>query len=155
MNKLLEYIIKGNLSGIIKEIESGTNINTCDEDGRSLLINAILKKKMEIVKYLIKKGIDINLQDDNMGYTALHVACTENNFEAVQILLENKAKIDIKDNHGNTPLFRATFASIGNGEIIKLLLKNGADKNIKNNYDMSPLDVAKSIANYNIIQFFE
>lgn len=154
MNQVVEYVINGDLKRLAKEIKSGTDINTCERDGRTLLMIAVSEKKLDLLQYLIKKGADIDRQDDE-GNTALHYACNDNNLEAVKILIENKAAVDIKDIHGNTPLSNAVYFSNGYGDVITLLLKHGADKNLKNNYGISPLELAKGIANFNVIQFFD
>lgn len=67
--------------------------------------------------------------------------------------MEYKAEVDLKDNYGNTPLSRAVFNSQGRGGIVKLLIKYNADINLKNKSGISPLDLANSIANYNVKQY--
>lgn len=116
-------------------------------------MHAVVDNKIEIIKALIKMGADINLQD-SAGWSALHFTASEYLPEIAKYLIENNAEVDLKDNYGNTPLSTAVFWSRGRGDLIKILLSNGANRDLKNNYDVSPLDLAKNIANYNIIQFF-
>ncbi len=70
-------------------------------------------------------------------------------------LLSVGAQTELKDSHGNTPLFRAVFASCGDGAVIRLLLDAGADPNATNLSGVTPLSLAKSISNYNVSQFFD
>jgi ankyrin repeat protein len=71
------------------------------------------------------------------------------------MLLGSGASVDLGDEHGNSPLFRAVFNSQGRGEIITLLLKADADRDLKNFYGVSPLELAQTIGNYNVKQFLE
>jgi ankyrin repeat protein len=83
----------------------------------------------------------------------LHFSCQNQSIEMTKFLIDKGSEINVIDTHGNTPLARAVFSSRGRGEVIKLLLDAGADKTKKNNHGISPLDLAKSIANYDIAKF--
>jgi uncharacterized protein len=62
--------------------------------------------------------------------------------------------VDSEDIHGNTPLWRAVFNSRGRGDLIELLLSSGADRGHRNKRGKTPLDLANTIANYDVAQFF-
>jgi ankyrin repeat protein len=117
------------------------------------LIEAVIANDRQKVIDLLASGEDINAVDGE-GWTALHFAAQENNAVLAKILLENGASVDIQENHGNTPLFKAVFNCRGDGSMIKLLLSYGANKKLKNKHDVSPLDLANTIANYPVAQFF-
>jgi uncharacterized protein len=51
-------------------------------------------------------------------------------------------------------LFRAVFNSCGDGSVIELLLSAGADPNAPNDSDVTPIKLARTIANYDVAQFF-
>ncbi len=131
----------------------GDLLNFADRDGRTLLFYAVLENNLDIVKLLIKEGANLNVKD-KLGWSPLHYAINEHNPEMVKLLITNGAKINVKDSFGNTPIWRAVFASKGRGDIIELLLLNGADPAIKNNSGISAIDLAKTIANYDVKQFF-
>lgn len=147
--KIIAIGTKLQLSELIK---GGANVNVQDEDKRTPLIHAVIENKIEMVKLLVENAADINIQD-SLGYTALHYASQSYFVEVCRVLLENKANVDVKDNYGNTPLFRAVFNSGGKGEIIGLLRSYNADINLKNHSGVSPLDLANTIANYNVKQY--
>ena len=63
--------------------------------------------------------------------------------------------VDVQDEHGNTPLFRAVFNSQGRGEVVVQLLKSEADRNLQNKHGVSPLGLAESIGNYDVASFFK
>lgn len=66
------------------------------------LVTACYYGHIEIVKYLIKKGADVNFKNKH-GLTALHAACATGNFELAELLIFFKAKVEVFDNHNKTP----------------------------------------------------
>lgn len=67
------------------------------------------KKKTDnedIVKMLIKNGIDVNLKDDQ-GWSSLNWAAFKANAKMVKILLDNGANPNIVDNDGVSPIIWA------------------------------------------------
>ncbi|ULO07116.1 ankyrin repeat domain-containing protein [Paenibacillus sp. 19GGS1-52] len=153
MSKIFDAVLTENIQLLQQQLESGENINIVDEDGRTALIHAVIDNLTEITKFLIERGANVDAQD-NLGYTPLHYASQNYLPEVVKQLLDNKANVDVKDSHGNTPLFRAVFNSRGRGEVILLLLSFGADAHKKNNHDLSPIELAKTISNYDVTQYF-
>ncbi len=129
------------------------HLNSLDRDGRSPLFYSLLLEKTDLLNKLILAGADIN-QQDKLGCTTLHHAVQRYNVPATHLLLQSGVDLEIKDDYGNTPLLRAVFESKGKGDIIKLLLEFGADIGNKNNSGISPVELAETIANYDIIQFF-
>jgi ankyrin repeat protein len=123
-----------------------------DKDGRSPIFYSISFSNTNMLTKLLDAGADKNLRDKN-GWTSLHHAVQKYNLAAIQVLLENGADPEIKDVYGNTSLWRAVFTSEGRGEAIALLLKFGANVNTKNHSGISPLDLASSIANYDVTHF--
>jgi len=117
------------------------------------LIEAVIDNRLDEVRAMLANNVDVDQQDE-IGYTALHYAAQNYLVDIALFLLEHKASVDVKDSYGNTPLFRAVFNSKGRGEMIKLLLRFGADKNLKNNHGVSPIDLAGTIANYQVAPFF-
>jgi len=96
---------------------------------------------------------DPNASDDN-GLTPLHFAAQSNSYAVSEALILAGASVDSVDANGNTPLSDAVFHSDGSGDLIKFLLRSGADRNKENNYGISPLELAKSIDNFDLVQFF-
>ena len=126
-----------------------------DEYGRTLLHNAIIDQDLKAARKYITSGYDINLTDDN-GWTPLHFACQNYDLKSVKLLIENGSKLDPIDKYGNTPLFKAVFNCRNNkGDLIKYLLTKGANPNLKNHSNISPMDLANTIANFNIKDYFK
>ena len=155
MKNIFECIIKNDRKSLVKILKKNSkDLNILDRYGRTPLTNATIDGKIELVETLIEYKADIDSKD-NDERTALHFAAQEYQIGIVKLLLENGVTVDTRDNNGNTPLSDAVFYSEGRGEIIELLLNYGADKKLKNDYDVSPIELAKSIDNYNVKQFFK
>ena len=106
------------------------------------------------VRQSLASGVIADAPDDN-GMTPLHFAAQSNAADAAALLLNAGATADARDAHGNTPLSTAVFNSRGYGEVIKLLRAHGADPYAKNNHGVSPLSLARTIANFDVRQFFQ
>ena len=91
------------------------------EKGRTPLIFATIKKKIDIIKCLLQSGDDINRTDDN-GYTALHHSVFLNQLEIAKLLFTFNANANLRDIAGLCPI---SFAS--SEEMVKLLIFKGAD----------------------------
>ncbi|VDM34244.1 unnamed protein product [Hydatigera taeniaeformis] len=61
---------------------------------------------------------------NNLDRTALHLAAAQGCFEAVQMLVNARASVDIPDKHGMTPMFWAAYKDYV--DIVVYLIKHGA-----------------------------
>ena len=95
---------------------------------------------------LIESGLDVNQPDDN-GWSPLHFAVQENNFDAVVKLIKHGADVSRCNSHGNNVLWVAVMNSQTKSPIIDLLLENGADPFFKNKSDVSAADLAPEFFN--------
>ena len=127
--------------------------NALDQDGRSDLHYAARDGDLAAVRKLVSRGAEVNLQDKH-GWTPLHFAAQALSEEVTSYLLAHGAAVDTEDRHGNTPLFRATFACRGDGAVIRALRAAGADPRKKNKSGVSAVALARTIANYDIAQFY-
>jgi uncharacterized protein len=119
------------------------------------LISCIVNNDTQEFIDLLEASL-INLDTkDSKGWTLLHYAAQYLTVEIGQILISKGADVNAKDDFGNNVLWRATFSSQGKGEFIDLLLRNGADKFAKNKSGISPVDLANTISNYDVKQYFE
>jgi ankyrin repeat protein len=152
MKDMIKAAITGNITLLQEQIKAGRDVNSKDNSGKTLLMNAVIENRLDIAKFLIQEGADVNLKD-SIGYTALNYAAQDFSIEMCKLLLENKAMIDTRDENGNTLLFRALSSSKGRAEVIKLLLSYGADKNLKNKNDVSPMDLVNTIRDLDVRKF--
>ena len=77
-------ISKGDFETVKKFVEYGADINELS-NGMSPLMIAARYNKVEIIKYLLSKGANLNKKDEN-GFTALKYAELSNANEAIQLL---------------------------------------------------------------------
>ncbi len=90
-----------------------------------MLIVCAFNGHAQIANDLIKAGTEIDTQDA-AGRTALMFASTGTDVETVDLLLKNKAQVNLVDSeeHWTALMFAAAE---GNRTIVELLLKNDAD----------------------------
>ncbi|XP_062595086.1 putative ankyrin repeat protein RF_0381 [Saccostrea cucullata] len=98
-----------------------------DNNGWTALHSACWGGSVEIVSFLIEKGMDFNALS-NDGKTILHRACLNGKFEICAYLVENYPHLlDVKDKSSNTVLHDAAWG--GNIQIVKLLIEKKIDIN--------------------------
>jgi len=118
-------------------------IDAKDNDDDSPLHKAALCGRMDCVKFLLTRGVDINAQGCSCR-TPLVCAANEGHTEIVALLLNSGALIEIEDTLDETALHKA--ATIGNVDLLRLLLTTnmGGPRNInaKNVLGSTPLSNA-------------
>jgi ankyrin repeat protein len=137
---------------VLKRLNEGFDINTFDSGGRTLLMEAVIRKNQKLAELLIERGADVNRRDER-NWTALHFAAQEYDPISTRLLLQSEADVNAQNDFGNSVISTAVFNCDGTDVVIRLLINYGADINIKNNSGISALDLAKSITNYNITPF--
>lgn len=101
------------------------------------LENLISKNDISLIKKYISDGKDINTLDGD-GYTMLHNSVRLNKLEIVEMLIENKANLDIKTaDKGMTAL--ALVCELGNIILIERIIKAGANVNLVNKEFNQPI----------------
>ena len=80
---------------------------------------ASYKNDLEIVRFLLESGADIN-QQNRWGMTSLMIAAREGNFEIVKMLICTGADVNLVTKGGKTSLIFACLYK--NSEIVKILL---------------------------------
>ena len=74
-----------------------------DENDMSALHHAVYGRYSEIASLLIVEGADINALD-NKGRSPLQLASESGDSATVRLLVENGAKLDVRDKDGRTAL---------------------------------------------------
>jgi uncharacterized protein len=117
-------------------------INFYAEDGFTPLGLACYFGHYEIARYLVLKGADVNLPSNN-GFKVfpLHSAVAGNFTQIARMLIENNAKVNVKQQAGATALHSA--AQNGNIDLLIMLLEHGADVNIRMEGGKLPADLAR------------
>ncbi len=105
----------------------------------TLLHQAILRKKHEIVSILLSLGADPNVPTKSKQ-TALHVAISRSDVDASKATIAAGADLSLRDNNGWTPLHLA--AAKNKLELATLLLDSGADITLLSDAGGTPLHEA-------------
>ena len=131
---LIKATINEDMDKVVTLIEKGADVNAQDRDEiahyrseSTPIIIASERGSLEIVRYLVKNGADVNFIDACDG-TALMEASESGNLEIVKYLVENGANIHFKNYRGETALMDASAK--GNLEVVKYLIEKGADVNV-------------------------
>ena len=169
----LEYLIstrKCNLN--LKTIQGSNGLHIASKYGKD-----------QIIKILLRNGLDIN-QVDNFGKNSLHIAAKFGRYFAAQILIENGININHLDNQNRTALHLSSqykypemfqiildsgininsqnldgdtathiTARIGDIKGIKILLQNNPNLNILNYQGKTILDVASNNVKSIILEY--
>jgi len=154
--------------------ENEALVNRQDDNGFKPLHLATGEAQVDIVKFLISAGADVNAKGP-YGWTSLHMAAGMNSSEMVEMLIAAVADPNLKMELGNTPLHSAAYigsidiadrlikagssvnetdndgntplhdaAARGYTEMVRFLLVKGANPNVKNKADKTPLMMAES-----------
>jgi hypothetical protein len=93
-----------------------------------------------VPKYFVKLD-----HQDRSGYCALHFAGQNKHTDVARTLLEAGALTDLRDMHGNTPLWTAGFSALGDYGVFQLLLRHGASLDNRNNVGKTVRDLAHTL----------
>ncbi|XP_062610995.1 uncharacterized protein LOC134272844 [Saccostrea cucullata] len=156
LTPLHKSIMEGHVRTVQFLIESECDINIISNTGDTPLSLACLNGDCDILKLLIKKGINSHQLQDGMqkacikgnkdiisilleygaeinaksmrGFSALHISCANDNSDLVAYLFSNGALANISSDNKQTPLHFAAKNLSDN--CLSILLKNGADINV-------------------------
>ena len=100
----------------------------------------IAKNKPEVVHEFLAAGMSINSRDD-LGTPMLNIACRNDNFEFVEMMLDLGAELNaVSEDRGYTAVMDAVWR--GNEKITKYLISKGADLNTINKEGQNNLILA-------------
>lgn len=133
---LMLAVQTGNLN-LVEKLASSNTINMIDNYGWNALHFTAYKENLagdelqsKIANILIKSGINIDQQNNN-GFTSLHLAIKNNFQTTTQTLLDNKADITLKDKNGQTPLMHAVQENAP--ELVKKIIVFSQNLDTKDN----------------------
>ncbi|WP_207436119.1 ankyrin repeat domain-containing protein [Sabulibacter ruber] len=137
------HIGNGNIEGL-KVLLKKLGIDATDGYSRTALLWASFYGNLDMLAWLIENGANINHQDWN-GYSALHFAAQEKRIGIAELLLKRGANLELRDNHGNTPLWTAVFNARKEYKLVELYLKSRANLDNVNNSGRTPRQMAEAM----------
>lgn len=105
---------------------------------------AATEDRNELVERILEKDPNLVHASDRDGYTPLHKACYNNNYELAQLLLKHGADPNRKTEMQWTTLHSA--CKWNNAKLAALVLQHGADINATSDGDQTPLHVATTVS---------
>jgi uncharacterized protein len=81
-------------------IENGADKFDFDDEGVSILDMAVTYNNVDMLKYLLKEGVDINQTKRRSGFTALMAAACYGRVEIAKILISNGVNQEARDMKG-------------------------------------------------------
>lgn len=140
-----------------------------DNMGYNILHYASRYNSTETARYIISKNlVDIN-STTNDGVTALMLAATKGDVKIVDLLLKNKANVNLADTKGDTALHYAAICECGSEcdcapgacksqnsciEVAKLLIKSGANMQTEDNEGYTPEALAETYDKPQLVTYF-
>ena len=104
----------------LKQSYSQDEINATNFQGDTPLITAVKQRASAVMKQLIDRKADLNLQDPR-GNTALHIAVDEQEFPTITALVDANADCTILNKKGESAIHLA--AALPDPRILKILLE--------------------------------
>ncbi|MDO4551565.1 MAG: ankyrin repeat domain-containing protein [Planctomycetia bacterium] len=114
----------------------GSNINSRNKDGKSILIECATYNP-EMCEFLLKNGADLKITD-LQGNTALHFAMYYKDDKIIRLLLKYGADVTTKNKSDETALSYGIKHEPCNLENIKTIINAGADVNQADKNNLTP-----------------
>ena len=143
---------RGDIEGVKKCLESGESIETRSSYGHlyeTPLIVAADYGHYDLVKYLLRKGADVNAVS-KQGWTALIHACRNNDVKIIRLLVDHGAGMG-RESDAWTPL--TMCARMGHLSSFTCLLDLGARLDVYTDYDAKYY--AAEYGHYDIVRVIE
>jgi ankyrin repeat protein len=133
----------------IIESDEKIDINATDIKGRSLLMTAAARGRLDVVKLLINKEAvpDCPGRDGN---TPLSVACQKGHLDVVEFLIKKSATLNRPDNYGMTPLYAA--CQYDHAPVVEFLIARNANVDVKAKDGTTPLFIASQEGNLEVVE---
>lgn len=156
---LQAFIRRGNYQCAYKLMELGAEIDAHASKlswGRTALQAAAECGSVEMVKYLLSRGANVNAPAaSNNGATALQAAAIKGHLRITQILLENGADVDAEPSPSQGRRAIEGAAESGRLDTVKLLLDNYAGPKSKKELCSSALKYARDENQWHIVDLLE
>ncbi|MBG6235850.1 ankyrin repeat protein [Pedobacter sp. CAN_A7] len=116
--ELIALVNKNNLSAVETALKNGANVNSTDNNKRSLLLIATNNGHAEMAKLLVKYKADVNQQASNQDSPFLYAGASGQT-ELVKLFLDNDARFDVFNRYSGSALIPA--CERGHVETVHLL----------------------------------
>jgi hypothetical protein len=141
----------GDLAGLKSMLDARPSlIDGRDSVERTLLHAAARAGRIDVMRYLIDKGLGVNIRDAS-GYSPLHEAAATGGEEAVRFLISRGADIKaVSSGCAMSPLDMAVVA--GDRKTVLVLLESGADLEGRSSAGWTPLHFAADSGSLDMVK---
>jgi ankyrin repeat protein len=154
MTKWIELLEHNDYVGVKKYLKEGGDVDEENENGESVLLQAIRKKcDDDIIDLLLENGADLN-DFDNEGVSVFDFAVMYNNGRIVDMLLEQGADVNRTQRRSRFTLLMGAVC-YGRTDIAKKLLAAGADKEAEDDHGLKARDYARKMQKKAMMELLE
>lgn len=150
---MLNAAWSGQMMEVERLLRAGIDPNSLGQFGITALSLAAQNNQTKIVRLLLDRGADPNLQDHKSGWFPLMWAAYNGNNGILKLLMEHGADVNKRNSYGETPILHAAFE--GRDDTVKLLLEHGADFTAKNDRGFDAMKAAQNKGYYRIIEMLD
>lgn len=109
-------------------LEQGVDLFATDSDSVSALDMAIKFKRLDVIRFCIDKGFDLNVSKRKSGITPVMLAACFTGIEMMKLLLDNGGDVNTVDKSGMSPKDYAK--KLGQKKMVEYLTEKGAKFNL-------------------------
>jgi hypothetical protein len=135
----------GNLQSVKSLVKTGIDVDSYWA-GETALSNAVINRHLEIVKYLISAGANLEIRvvyQGRGGFTPLLISTARGEHEIAKFLVGSGANLNAKTDHGNTAFDLAKLKNRNN--FVTLLQKAQKDYHTKKVAKMSDAQICRNL----------
>ncbi|MBU0585888.1 ankyrin repeat domain-containing protein [Candidatus Micrarchaeota archaeon] len=140
-NALMYAANNGHLEVVRMLIDKGADIHAKNISRWNAIMHAANSGSAEIIALLLETGAKTDIATMVTGVTPLILAAGKGHEKVVQVFIDFKLDLNVRDEGENTALIKATMNN--HIKMVDLLIKAGADVTLKNDDDQTALDIAR------------
>ncbi|MCG8504534.1 MAG: ankyrin repeat domain-containing protein [Sphingomonadales bacterium] len=151
--EFMEAVEKRDYREMRSRLFKGANINARNSDGLPSIVVAAEAGDLELARFLVGQGANVNATTEGRGETAVMRAAELGRDAMLRYLLENGADFDREDRGGETPLMKAAKAR--QEDAAEILIEAGADALLEDYTGRTALQFAEEARARGIIRLLE
>jgi cytohesin len=114
----------GDIDSVRILLKAGAQIDSPDSGDETPLFAAVRWRHIDMIRYLLAQGAQVNARRRSNSETALFEAVRNRSFDILSVLIQNGADINLASASGDTPLMVASMSN--DSEMVQFLGSNGA-----------------------------